>query len=79
MAWFLPDANGEVACIGCRKTDRVTRRGVNELVGCEPEGGQRLYIHHDELMRMDHRDFEVLHAIRSTQAFKGFAADEVEV
>lgn len=75
---FLPDENGEVACIECLRTDHIHRKGINELVGVEPQGGFRLYIHFNELMRMTKSEFEDLHAVRSGQAAKGVEAEHIE-
>jgi len=74
---FLPDENGEVACIKCLRTDRVGRGGRNGLVGVEPQGGLRLYIHYHELLRLTKTEFEDLHAIRSGQAARGVDAEAV--
>lgn len=76
---FLPDENGEVACIACLRTDHIKRGGRNGLVGVEPQGGMRLYIHYNELLRMKKNEFEDLHAIRTGQAAKGVEAEMVPV
>lgn len=46
---FFPSATGDVLCIHCQQADNINRKGHNPLIGCEPEGSARLYIHALEL------------------------------
>jgi len=50
---FIPNAAGDVLCLHCQRQDNIHRRGINELIGCEPQMGVRLYIHERELHGMD--------------------------
>jgi len=46
---FLPTAEGDVLCIHCQQPDNIHRQGNNPLIGCEPAGGIRLFMHAFEL------------------------------
>jgi len=88
---FLPDENGEVACVICRRTDNIKRQGANTLIGMEPHGPSpldlvnalnplapraKLYAHHYELARADADDFQVLLEVRMRQAAEGTDAED---
>jgi len=72
---FLPNADGDVLCMHCQQEDNIHRPGPNQLIGCEPNGGIRLFIHAAELRGYEGREkwFIDLYYKRQAAAMKGEA------
>lgn len=57
---FFPNEDGDVLCIHCQREDNIHLTGPNQLIGCEPENGIRLYIHAAELRGYEGRPHEFI-------------------